>query len=142
MPWVPVKRAGSAGGNSGRVGSCKHMQTPPDWMLGVPSCCWVHLAEILGREKTYLGSSILINIYPALSAAIGGRDRMDCSRALWMTCSNYRTHHQSWLLGALPCCWAHLAGVLGREKMYLGSSILINIYRAPSAAIGGQDGMD
>ena len=99
MPWVPVERAGSAGGNSGRAGSCKHMQTPPDWMLGAPSCCWVDLAGISGGEKTYLGSSILINVYPALSAAIGGRDGMDCSGALWMTCSNYSTRHQSWLSG-------------------------------------------
>jgi hypothetical protein len=30
MPWVPVERAGSAGGNSGRVGSCKHVQISPD----------------------------------------------------------------------------------------------------------------
>jgi hypothetical protein len=99
MPWVPVKRAGSAEGNSGRAGSCKHMQTPPDWMLGAPPRCWARLAGVSSGEKTYLGSSILINIYPALSAAIGGRDGMDCSGALWMTCSNYRTRHQSWLSG-------------------------------------------
>jgi hypothetical protein len=39
---------------------------------------------ISGGEKIYLGSSIIIIIYPALSAAIGGQDGMDGGRALWM----------------------------------------------------------
>jgi hypothetical protein len=43
------------------------------------------LAGISGGEKIHLGSSIIIIIYPALSAAIGGRDGMDGGRALWMT---------------------------------------------------------
>ena len=41
-------------------------------MLGVPIHCWVQLVGVWGREKTYLGSSIIIKIYPALSLAIGG----------------------------------------------------------------------
>ena len=28
-----------------------------------------------------------MTIYPALSLVIGGWDRMDCSRRIWMTCS-------------------------------------------------------
>jgi hypothetical protein len=111
-------------------------------MQGAPLHCWACLAGVSGGEKTYLGSCIIINIYPTLSATIGGRDGVDGSGALWMTHSNYRTRHQSWLLGALPRCWAHLAGVSGREKMYLGCSIIIKIYHALSLAIGGRDRVD
>jgi hypothetical protein len=68
-------------------------------MLGVLIHCWVHLAGVSGREKTYSGSSIIIKIYPALSLAIGGRDGMDGGGGHWMTHSNYRTRHQSWLSG-------------------------------------------
>ena len=96
---MPVERAGSAGGNSGRAGSCKHVQISPDLMLGAPPCCWARLAGVSGGEKTYLGSSILINIDPALSAAIGGRDGVDAGGGHWMTCSNYRTRHPLWLSG-------------------------------------------
>ena len=46
------------------------------------------------------------------------------------------------MLGALIHYWVHLAGVSAGEKIYLGSSIIIKIYRALSLAIGGQDGMD
>ena len=42
--------------------------------------CWVQLAGVSGEEKMYLGSSIMIKIYPTLSLAIGGRDGMDGSR--------------------------------------------------------------
>ena len=58
MPWGPVERAGHAGGNSVRAGTCKHMQTSPDLMLGSPPHCWAHLAGILDGEKMYSGSSI------------------------------------------------------------------------------------
>jgi hypothetical protein len=68
-------------------------------MLGALIHCWVHLAGVLGGEKTYSGSSIIIKIYPALSLAIGGRDGMDGGGGHWMTHSNYRTRHQSWLSG-------------------------------------------
>jgi hypothetical protein len=70
-------------------------------MLGALIHCWVQLAGVSGGEKTYLGSSIIIKIYPALSLAIGGRDGMDGSGGHWMTHSNYRTchHSQSWLSG-------------------------------------------
>ena len=61
--------------------------------------CWVHLAGVSGGEKIHLGSSILMKIYPVLSLAIGGRDGVDGSGGHWMTHSNYRTHHQSWLSG-------------------------------------------
>jgi len=83
------------GVNLGEAGTCKHMQTSPEWMLGALIHGWVQLAGVSGREKTYSGSSIIIKIYPALSLAIGGRDGMDCSGGHWMTCSNYRTHHHS-----------------------------------------------
>jgi hypothetical protein len=32
----------------------------------------------------YSGSTILLKIYPALSAAMGGQDRVDGSRCIWM----------------------------------------------------------
>jgi hypothetical protein len=99
MPWVPDGRAGHAGGNSDRAGSCKHMQTSPELILGALIHRWVHLAGVSGGEKTYSGSGIIIKIYPALSLAIGGRDRVDAGGGHWMMCSNYRTRHQSWLSG-------------------------------------------
>jgi hypothetical protein len=77
-------------------------------MLGALICCWAQLAGVSGGEKTYSGSRIIIKIYPALSLAIGGRDGMDGGRGHWMTCSNYRTRHQSWLYGrflAVGCIW-------------------------------------
>ena len=54
-------------------------------MLGLAPQRWAHLAGISGGENIYLGSRIIIKNYPALSAAIGGRDGMDAGRALWMT---------------------------------------------------------
>jgi hypothetical protein len=45
-------------------------------------------------------------------------------------------------LGPAPHCCAHLAGVSGGGKTYLGSSKILINYPALSAAIGGQDGMD
>jgi hypothetical protein len=77
-------------------------------MLGALIHCWVHLAGVSGREKTYLGSTIIIKIYPALSLAIGGREGMDGGGGHWMMCSNYRTRHHSWLSGrflAVGCIW-------------------------------------
>ena len=53
----------------------------------------------MSRVKLDSESIIIIRNYPALSTAIGGRDGMDGSRWLWMTHSNYRTRHESWLLG-------------------------------------------
>jgi hypothetical protein len=61
-----------------------------------------------GGKKTYAGSIIIIIIYPALSLVIGGRDGMDGGGGHWMTRSNYRTRHQSWLSGpflAVGCIW-------------------------------------
>ena len=58
MPRGPVGRAGHAGGNSVRAGTCKHMQTSPDLMLGSPARCWGQLAGVWDREKIYSGSSI------------------------------------------------------------------------------------
>jgi hypothetical protein len=100
--------------------------------------CWAHLAGVLGGEKIYLGSSIIMNIYPALSLVIGGRDRMDCSRRIWMTCSIYRTRFSA------PgfSIWAHLGADLNGVKQYLGSITLIKTYPALFSAIGGRDGMD
>jgi len=44
--------------------------------------CWAHLAGVSGGVKLYSGSIIIIKIYPALTAAVGGRDGMDCRRRL------------------------------------------------------------
>ena len=41
-------------------------------MLGPPHHCWAYLAWVSGRETLYLGSSIIIINYLALSAGIGG----------------------------------------------------------------------
>ena len=92
MPWVP-DGWGVQGVNLGEAGICKHVQTqlPPEWMLGALIHVWVHLAGVSGGEKTYLGSSIILKIYPAVSLAIGGRDGMDGRRRIWMTCSINRT---------------------------------------------------
>jgi hypothetical protein len=54
-------------------------------VLGLPPSSWADLARISGGEIIYLGSIILIINYPALSAAISGRDGMDGGRAHWMT---------------------------------------------------------
>ena len=44
----------------------------------------------------YLKSSILMINCPALSAAIGGQNWMDCSRRFQMMCSINKTHYQMW----------------------------------------------
>ena len=54
-------------------------------MLGALTGCWGQLAGVSGGEKTYLGSRIIIKIYPPLSAAIGGREGMDGGGGHWMT---------------------------------------------------------
>ena len=41
-------------------------------MLGMPACCWGHLACILGGEKIYLGSIVIKLNSAALCTAIGG----------------------------------------------------------------------
>ena len=53
----------------------------------------------------YLGSITLMKTYPALFAAIGGRDGMDAGRVHQMICAIYRTCQP---LGA-HClgCWAY-----------------------------------
>ena len=106
-------------------------------MLGALIHCWVQLAGVLGGEKTYLGSSIIIKIYPALSLAIGGRDGMDGGGGHWMTCSIIRTRHQSWRSGALPRCWVHLAGGV---KTYSGFIILIKLALPFPWLLGGAMG--
>jgi len=57
------------------------------------------LAGFSGGVKLYSGFIIIIKIYPTLFATVGGRDGMDCTGRLWMTCSIYGTPHQSWRLG-------------------------------------------
>ena len=63
--------------------------------------CWAHWAGVSEGEKTYLGSSIIMKIYPAISLVIAGRDGMDGRRRIWMMCSIYRTRHQSLRLGII-----------------------------------------
>ena len=38
----------------------------------------------LDRKNIYLGSTVLIKIYPALSPTIRGQDGVDASRCIWM----------------------------------------------------------
>jgi len=104
MPWGPVERVGHAGGISVRAGTCKHMQTSPDLMLGSPPCCWARLAGVLDRKNIYSGSTILIKIYPALAPAIRGRDGVDAGRCIWMRLIS------TFLIGKHQC-WARLLAV-------------------------------
>ena len=84
---------------------------------------WVHLAGVSGGEKIYLGSSIIMEIYPVVSLVIGGRDGMDGRRRIWMMCSINRTRHQSPVLGDRPHHWTHFLIVnymyLGRQYIYM-----------------------
>jgi len=48
-----VGRVGHAGGISVRAGACKHVQTSPDLMLGLPPHCWAHLAGFWMGQKLY-----------------------------------------------------------------------------------------
>ena len=108
-------------------------------MLGALICCWVQLAGVSGGEKTYAGSIIIIIIYPALSLAIGGQDRVDSSRGHWMTCSNYRTHHQSWLSGhflAVGCNWQGFQ--VGKEYYINRNTYLGCFCRCMGAGWGGR----
>jgi len=61
-----------------------YWDVPSDLMLGCPPRCWAHLAGVSGEVKMYSGSSIIVKIYPALSATIRGRDGVDASRCIWM----------------------------------------------------------
>ena len=87
---------------------------------------------------------MLIKIYPALSAAIGGRDGVDGRRCSWMMLHSHLPYWETSpnLVLRCPLYWAQLAAVLGGVKLYYGSSILIKNYPTLSAAIGGWDGVD
>ena len=61
-----------------------YWETSSNLMPGCPTCCWVHLAGVLGVEKMYLKSGIIIKIYPTLSVAIGEWNRVDESSCIWM----------------------------------------------------------
>ena len=91
--------------------------------------CWAHLAGVSGGEKTYLGSIIITIIYPAVSLVIGGRDGMDCSRRLWMTCSINRTRHQS-VLGDRLRRWGHWVVFFINIHIYI-CSYSISMYILP-----------
>ena len=88
-------------------------------MLGALIHCWVQLAGVSGGEKSYSGSRIIIKIYPALSLPTGGRDGMDGSGGHWMTCSNYRTRHQSWLCGCFLAVGLIERGFRGGENVFI-----------------------
>src|SRR5438105_216672 len=93
-------------------------------MLRWAPCCWVHLAGVSGREKVYLGSSTLIKIYPALSAAIRGRDGVDCGRLIWMTRATPSflgnlTNFGAWVVSSLLGAFGGgLAGVKKLIRVY------------------------
>ena len=55
-----------------------------DTYMGLPQSCWAHLAGTSGWKNIYLGLSILIIIYPAISTSIWGWDGMDGGRSCWM----------------------------------------------------------
>jgi hypothetical protein len=67
--------------------------------------------------------------YPALFAAIGGRDGMDAGGAHWMTCAIYRT-----CLGARGCIvhWVigHIGLILSLQYIYVSvATIDQNIFK-------------
>jgi hypothetical protein len=69
-----------------------------------------------------------MEIYPAVSLVIGGRDGMDGGGGHWMTRSNYSTRHQSW---AFLCSGGLLRAFgtrFGCGKVYSGSITLIITY--------------
>ena len=74
-------------------------------MLKLPPHCWAHLVGILGGEKIYLGSRIIIKNYPGLSTAVWGQDGVDGSKACWMTLSFWEVPSISGL-GMLLGSWA------------------------------------
>ena len=82
-------------------------------MLGLPPHGWAHLAWIPGGKNICLGSRLVILIYPALSATIGGGDGMDADRANWMTLLFWEVP-SIWALG---CCWAHCARFFIEKKI-------------------------
>ena len=96
--------------------------------------CWAHLAGVSagvsGGIKLHLKSIISIKIYPALFAAIGGRDGMDCSRYLWMMYSINRTHHQSQVLGDRLRRWGCWVVIFINIHIYI-SSYSISMYISP-----------
>jgi len=57
-----------------------YWETSPNLVLGCH--CWAQLVAVLGGVKLYYGSSIIIKIYPTLSAATGGWDGVDQADAL------------------------------------------------------------
>ena len=67
-------------------------------MLGLPPHCWAHLVGVLDRKNIYLGSTVLIKIYPALSPTIRGQDGVDVSRCSWMRLGTFLIgkHQQVW----------------------------------------------
>ena len=56
-----------------------YWEASPDLVLGCP-LCWSQLVVVSGGIKLYYGSSILIKIHPALSAATGGWDGVDAKQ--------------------------------------------------------------
>ena len=52
MPRVPDRRAGCAGGISGRAGCVNICKQSLDAMLGALTHCWGHLAGVSGGVKT------------------------------------------------------------------------------------------
>ena len=60
--------------------------------MGMPACCWGHLAGISGGEKIYLGIIVITINFAALCAAIGGQDGVDGNGGHWMSFSINRIH--------------------------------------------------
>ena len=59
-------------------------EASPELMLWAPTHFWLHLVGVLGEEKIYLGSSIIMKIYPTVSLVIRGWDGVDGGRPQWM----------------------------------------------------------
>jgi len=81
-----------------------YWEAPSVLMLGWLPRCWARLARVLDEKNIYSGSTMLIKIYPALSTAMGGWDRVDGRKCGWMRLLPtflIGKHHPIWCSGAL-----------------------------------------
>ena len=107
-------------------------------MLGLPPHGWAHLAWIPGGENICLGSRLVILIYPAFSATIGGGDGMNADRANWMTLLFWEVP-SIWALG---CCWAHCARFFIKKKKFLLAIVYLHTIHYVLYVGGWQEWVD